>query len=158
MQTLPVSTLPLVCRYTILNLWSVWVRRSRLGCWIAVMDRRDALRAALQLQRDAGLMSSNLTVLRQYAIALHRMPTEVLHTMSCQQLFPSGVHTDGRDGTLVPSGWTGRARTGYCAPWRRLPGLYQVSYAAIRLAVCTGLTGLTSSRFMLHLDITEIFR
>ena len=30
--------------------------------WLNIMDRRDALRAALQLQRDAGLMSSNLTV------------------------------------------------------------------------------------------------
>ena len=62
---------------------------------------------------------------------------------------PSGVHTDGSDGTLAPSGWTGRARTGYCAPWRRLPRLYQ--------AVCTGLTGLTGSRSMVHLDITKTF-
>ena len=41
------------------------------------MDRQDTLHAALQLQRDAGLMSSNMTVLHQYAIALHRMSTEV---------------------------------------------------------------------------------
>ena len=49
--------------------------------WLSVMDRRDALYTALQLQRDARLMSSNLTVLHQYVIALHRISTEVLHTV-----------------------------------------------------------------------------
>ena len=42
------------------------------------MDSRDILIAALQLQWDTGLMASNLTVLNQYVIALHRMSTEVL--------------------------------------------------------------------------------
>ena len=43
--------------------------------WLQVMNCRDTLHAALQLQRDASPMSSNLTVLHQYAIALHRMST-----------------------------------------------------------------------------------
>ena len=85
---LPVWTLPLVSRYTILGFWNVWVRRSPPAEWLSVMDHRKALRAALQLQRDAGLMLSNLTVVHQYAIALHRMSTEVLHTVFGQEFFP----------------------------------------------------------------------
>ena len=55
------------------------------------MDRRDTLLAALQLQSDATLMSSNLTVLHQYAIALHCMSTEVLHSVFGREFFPSGA-------------------------------------------------------------------
>ena len=56
---------------------------------------------------------------------------------------PSGVHTDGSDGTLPAPRWAGRVRSGYCATWRGLSRLYQVSSPAVRLAVCTCLTGLT---------------
>ena len=52
--------------------------------WLSVMDRRDALWAALQLQRDAVLMTANV-------VALQRMSSEVLHTVFCQELFPSGA-------------------------------------------------------------------
>ena len=62
--------------------------------WLNVMDRRDALYAVLQLQRDAGLMSSNLMVLHQYAIALRHMSTEVLHTVLGWELLPSGAVED----------------------------------------------------------------
>ena len=34
--------------------------------WVQTMDRQDVMAAALQLQRDAGLMASNLQVLGQY--------------------------------------------------------------------------------------------
>ena len=47
--------------------------------WLQVMNRRDTLYSALQLQRDASLMPSNLTLLHQYAIVLHRPSSEVLH-------------------------------------------------------------------------------
>ena len=40
--------------------------------------RAPALIAAVQLLRDAGLMSSNLTVRNQYVAALHRISTEVM--------------------------------------------------------------------------------
>ena len=42
------------------------------------MDPQDVLAAALVLQRDAGLMASNLQVLDQYVMALNRMSSEVL--------------------------------------------------------------------------------
>ena len=62
--------------------------------WLQVMNRRDTMHAALQLQRDASLMSSNLTVLHQYAIAVHRMSTEVLHGVFGREFFPSGAVND----------------------------------------------------------------
>ena len=34
-------------------------------------------------------MSSNLTVLHQYAIALHQMSTEVFHSMFGREFFPA---------------------------------------------------------------------
>ena len=37
--------------------------------WIQIKDRQDVLAAALRLQRDAGLMASNLQVLGQYVMA-----------------------------------------------------------------------------------------
>ena len=48
--------------------WEGAPETARLLCrppveWLQVMNRRDTLYAALQLQRDASLMSSNLTVL-----------------------------------------------------------------------------------------------
>ena len=62
--------------------------------WLQVMNRRDTLHAALQLQRDGSLMSSNLTVMHQYVIALHKMSTEVFHSMFGREFFPSGAVND----------------------------------------------------------------
>ena len=90
--------------------------------WLSIMDCRDALCMALQLQRDAGLMSSNLTELRQYAITLHlRGQLVMLHR------YPASF---GR-----PHRWK---RWDFGAPWRRIPWLYQVSSVAVRLVVCAG--------------------
>ena len=46
--------------------------------WLQKMDRQEVLVAAMQLQRDIGLMASNLTVLSLYVMSLHRMSTEVM--------------------------------------------------------------------------------
>ena len=58
--------------------WNALARRSRPGFWVVprpswlqVMDPKDVIVAAIQLQRDAGLMASNLTVLSQYVKSLH---------------------------------------------------------------------------------------
>ena len=124
--------------------------------WLHVMDHRDALIAVVQLQRDAGLMASNLTVLNQYVVALHRMSTEVMQCVFGQEYFPSravddaapvspstsGINSNGSQGHLASPNWSGRSRARYSAPRRGLPGLSQMSSAAVRLAVRTGLTGL----------------
>ena len=69
---------------------SAWLLGRPPAEWLQVMDRRDALIAAVQLQRDAVLMASKLTVLNQYVVALHRMSTEVLQ---CEH-FPSRAVDD----------------------------------------------------------------
>ena len=62
--------------------------------WLQVMNRRDTLHAVLQLQRDASLMLSNLTVLHQYAIMLRWMSTEVLHSVFGRGVLPFGEVND----------------------------------------------------------------
>ena len=57
--------------------------------WVREMDRQDILAAVLELQRDAGLMASNLSVINHYVTSLHRMSTEVLHLVFGQEIFPS---------------------------------------------------------------------
>ena len=55
--------------------------------WISTMDKQDAISAALQLQHNACLMTSNLQVLGQYVTSLSRMSSEVMRLA----LFPSEV-------------------------------------------------------------------
>ena len=55
----------------------------------SLLDREDAVVAALRLQRDAGLMTSNLQVLGQFATSLNRMSCEVLRLAIGPDIFPS---------------------------------------------------------------------
>ena len=79
-------------------------------------------------------MSSNLTVLHQYAIAIPRMSTEVLHSVFGRELFPSGAVNDvvpvprvsgvtsyGSYGPLATPGWSGWTRF-VCTPGPGVPG------------------------------------
>ena len=56
--------------------------------WVRVMSRQDTMSAALQLHY-AGLMVSNLQVLRQYVTSLNRVSTEVMRLAFGPELFPS---------------------------------------------------------------------
>ena len=67
--------------------------------WLQVMDRQDVLVAAMQLQRDATLMASNITVLSQYVTSLHQMSTEVMQSVFGREYFPSQSIDDA---ALVP--------------------------------------------------------
>ena len=55
---------------------------------IKTIDREDAVTAALQLQRDAGLMSSNLQILGQFVTSLNRMSSEVFSLAVGPESFP----------------------------------------------------------------------
>ena len=44
--------------------------------WVQHMDMEDAVAAAVNLQRDAGLMSSNLQILCQFVTSLQRMSSD----------------------------------------------------------------------------------
>ena len=55
------------------------------------MDREDAVAAALRLQHDAGLMTSNLQVLGQFVTSFNRMSSEVLRLAIGPEVFPSAA-------------------------------------------------------------------
>ena len=57
--------------------------------WVRTMDRQDLMVAVLQLQWDAGLVASNLQVLRQCLTSLSRMLSEVLRLVFDPEDFPS---------------------------------------------------------------------
>ena len=78
--------------------------------WLQVMNRRDTLHAALQLQRDA-----SLTVLHQYVITLNWMSTEVLHSVFSQEFFPLGVVNDA---ALVPCAFRVSTHMAAMGLWR----------------------------------------
>ena len=84
--------------------------------WIRVMTRVQTLDAARQLQRDATLMTSNLSVLQQYNLSLHGTASDILQLVVRRHCFPStAVHdaapvsrirhayTHGRYGSLAPT-------------------------------------------------------
>ena len=51
--------------------------------------REEAVTAALQLQHDAGLITSNLQVLGQFVTSLNRMSSEVMRLTFGKEVFPS---------------------------------------------------------------------
>ena len=59
--------------------------------WVRMMNRQDDMAAALELQRDAGLMASNLQVLDQYVMSLNRMSSEVLRLAFDPEVFLAHV-------------------------------------------------------------------
>ena len=55
--------------------------------WVQRLGEEDALAAAVNLQRDAGIMLSNLQILSQFVTSLYRMSSETLAMGSV--VFPS---------------------------------------------------------------------
>ena len=57
--------------------------------WIQLLGEEDALEAAVGLQRDAGIMLSNLQILSQFVTSLHRMSSEMLALGIGRVVFPA---------------------------------------------------------------------
>ena len=57
--------------------------------WVQTMDREEAVSTALQLQHDAGLITSNLQVLGQFVKSLNRMSSEVMRLAFGKEVFRS---------------------------------------------------------------------
>ena len=64
------------------------------GEWLRVMSWEQTLHAALQLQRDASLMFSNLNVLQQYALNLHCTASDILQSVFGRHYFPFSAVDD----------------------------------------------------------------
>ena len=58
-----------------------------LAYWVQTIDWEDAVAAALRLQHDAGLMTSNL----QFVTSLNSMSSEVLRLAIGPEVFPSAA-------------------------------------------------------------------
>ena len=56
--------------------------------WVDRLGQESAMAAALNLQRDAGFMMSNLQILAQFVMSLHRMSSEMLSIGVDHVVFP----------------------------------------------------------------------
>ena len=74
------------------------------GHWVQTMEREEAVTAALQLQHDAGLITSNLQVLGQFFTSLNRMSLEVMRLAFGKEVFPSDMVQ-----AISPAPWVHRA-------------------------------------------------
>ena len=129
------------CSCTIPGSWNtfgVWVMESAhlltrtLGHWVQTMDREDAVAAALQLQHDAGLMTSNLQILGQFVTSLNRMSSEVMRLAFGKEVFPSDAvgavslvpHAQRAAHYMAKMGlWRRRVAQVFPGPCRDLPAI-----------------------------------
>ena len=101
--------------------------------WVDQLAKEQAMAAAINLQRDAGVMLSNMQILSQFAMAMNRMSFSMMALGLGQSLFPR-VEVDD----LAPVPRAARAASYICRPWacgtlRRVPvllGQYQFRLAA----------------------------
>ena len=56
--------------------------------WVDQLGEEQAMAAAVNLQRDAGIMLSNLQILSQFATSMHRMSSEMMVLGIGQMVFP----------------------------------------------------------------------
>ena len=72
--------------------------------WVDQLGEEQAIAAAVNLQRDAGIMLSNLQIMSQFAMSLHRMSSEMMVLGIGQMVFPQAEVAD-----LSPAPRTPRA-------------------------------------------------
>ena len=79
------------------------------------MSWEQTIHAALQLQRDAGPMTSNFNVLQQYALSVHSVVLDILQSVFGRHYFPStAVH----DSAPVPCVCRASAHMAAIGLWR----------------------------------------
>ena len=72
--------------------------------WVDQLGEEQAMTAAVNLQRDTGIMLSNLQILSQFVTSLHRMSSEMMVLGIAQMVFPQAEVAD-----LSPAPWAVRA-------------------------------------------------
>ena len=106
--------------------------RNRKSFWVDRLGEECAMAAAVNLQRDAGLMMSNLQILAQFVTVLHRMSSEIMSIGVGHVVFPtedvaklsrtpSGPSRPGAPGPVPTSSCTSCMRCDYCFPRREPP-------------------------------------
>ena len=86
---------PLAYSFITHGSWSLLVRRGRLASctaqetfWVDQLGKKQAMVAAVNLHRDAGIMLSNRQILSQFATSLSRMSSEIMDLGIGQMVFP----------------------------------------------------------------------
>ena len=67
--------------------------------WVDRFSRNEAVTAAVHLQRDVGLMQTNVDVLDQYALSLQKMVSRIIDTCLGPSKYPA---SEVETGTLGP--------------------------------------------------------
>ena len=80
--------------------------------WVDQLGKEQVMAAAVNLQRDAGIMLSNLQILSQFATSLSRMSSEMMDLGIGQMVYP---HDEVVGLFLARRGQRGRPST--CRPW-----------------------------------------
>ena len=88
--------------------------------WVDRLGDENAMAAAVNLQRDAGIMLSNLQILSQFVTSLHRMSSEMMSTGMGRVVFPAEEIADlstaprapraAKYMAVAPTDWSGRSR------------------------------------------------
>ena len=97
--------------------------------WVDRLGEESAMAAAVNLQRDADLMMSNLQILAQFVMALHRMSSEIMSVGVGHVVFPTEdvaklsmtPSGPGAPGPVPTSSCTSCMRCEYCFPRREPP-------------------------------------
>ena len=67
--------------------------------WVERLSRNEAVTAAVHLQRDVGLMQTNVDVLDQYALSLQKVASRIIDTCLSPSKYPA---SEVETGTLGP--------------------------------------------------------
>ena len=78
---------------------SAWLLEMSPGQWCDTLSRDQAMTAAMRLHRDACLMKTNLDILDQYALALHRTASKILQKTVGGGPYPRAEVAAGAQGT-----------------------------------------------------------
>ena len=76
--------------------------------WVNQLGKEQVMTAAVNRQRDVGIMLSNLQIMSQFATSLHRMWSEMMDLGMGQMVFP---HDEVADLYPAPRGRGGRPST-----------------------------------------------
>ena len=68
---------------------SAWLLYHSPTFWVDWLGEEDAMAAAVNLQRDAGIMLSNLQIISQFVTSLHRMSSEMTTIGMGRVVFPA---------------------------------------------------------------------
>ena len=77
---------------------SAWLLEMSPGQWLDTLSRDQAMKAAIQLHKDACLVKTNLDILDQYALSLHGAASKILQKTIGGSPYPRAAVAAGAQG------------------------------------------------------------